>query len=129
MPSSTPISATYQTDSGPAWAGAHTLMLIGALVHGPELVGFLQPAAPSEHRRPLRMVAGSPGTLVRVATSLYGIPYFAVGADLSGDYHEAAPASRPFEGPRFGGHSPVGWPLVLSLLPDLAPGIDPKLRL
>lgn len=66
--------------------------------------------------------------LVRTATSVYSIPYYALGAELSQDYHERTSIT----GIR-GMLSLVGTLLAASLsfvvfFPDRTPGVDPKLN-
>jgi len=69
------------------WGRRHAFMLAGALTMG---VGFwlsFSPPRGLSHWALFAWVLGS-GFLVRTATSLYRVPYFALGAELSRDYDE-----------------------------------------
>lgn len=105
----------------------HTLMLIGVSAMGLSLWAFFSP--------PRGLGTGGlfvwllvTGTLVRLSISVYGVPYYAVGADLSRDYHERTSIA----GIR-GALALVGTLLAAGLsfvlfFPNSAAGVDPKLR-
>jgi GPH family glycoside/pentoside/hexuronide:cation symporter len=105
----------------------HTFMIIGALTMGVSFWAFLSPPQGLSTAALFAWLMGS-SLLVRTATSVYGIPYFALGAELSQDYHERT--------------SITGIRGILALLgtlaaaslsfvvffPDRTPGVDPKLN-
>ena len=69
------------------WGRRHVFMLAGALTMG---LGFWLSFAPPRgmsHGALFAWVLGT-GFLVRTASSLYRVPYFALGAELSRDYDE-----------------------------------------
>lgn len=105
----------------------HTFILVGALTMGVSFWAFLSPPQGLSTTALFAWLLGS-SILVRTATSVYGIPYFALGAELSQDYHERT--------------SITGLRGILALLgtlaaaslsfvvffPDRTPGVDPKLN-
>lgn len=109
------------------WGRRHALMLLGSLSMGPSFWMFWSP--PQNASTPL-LFAWLLGTslLVRSTTSLFIVPYFALGAELSRDYTERT--------------SITGLRGLLALLgtlaatvlalrvffPDTLPGVDPKLN-
>jgi GPH family glycoside/pentoside/hexuronide:cation symporter len=105
----------------------HTLMLAGAATMGLSLWAFFSP--------PRNLGTGGlfvwllvTGTLVRLTTSLYGIPYFAVGADLSQDYHERTSITAIRGGLALVGTLMAAGLSFILFFPDSAAGMDPKLR-
>ena len=105
----------------------HTFMLIGAVTMGISFWAFFSPPLGLSTTALFAWLLGS-SILVRTATSVYGIPYFALGAELSQDYHERT--------------SITGIRGILALLgtlaaaalsfvvffPNTTPGVDPKLN-
>lgn len=109
------------------WGRRHPFMLIGAVTMGASLWLFL---APPLGMSILALFVWMTVTslLVRTSTSIFLIPYFALGAELSGDYHERTAIS----GIR-AGFAMLGTLLTSSLsfalfFPDQGNGIDPKLN-
>jgi GPH family glycoside/pentoside/hexuronide:cation symporter len=104
----------------------HAFMLVGALTMGITFWAFLSPPQGLSTGTLFAWLLGS-SLLVRTATSVFGVPYFALGAELSEDYHERT--------------SITGIRGILALLgtlgaaalsfvvffPDRTPGVDPKL--
>lgn len=104
----------------------HAFMLVGAATMGPSFWAFFSP--------PQGLSTGAlfvwllvTSLLVRTMASVYAVPYFALGAELSQDYHERTTIT----GIR-GAFALLGTlaAAVLSFVvffPDAAPGVDPKL--
>jgi GPH family glycoside/pentoside/hexuronide:cation symporter len=105
----------------------HAFMLIGALTMGISFWAFLSPPQGLCTGSLFAWLLGS-SLLVRTMTSVFGVPYFALGAELSQNYHERT--------------SITGIRGILALLgtlaaaslsfvvffPDRTPGVDPKLN-
>jgi len=105
----------------------HAFMLVGTLTMGITFWAFLSPPQGLSTGALFAWLLGS-SLLVRTATSVFGVPYFALGAELSEDYHERT--------------SITGIRGILALLgtlaaaslsfvvffPDRTPGVDPKLN-
>jgi len=105
----------------------HTFMLAGALTMGATFWAFFHPPA-GLSTTGLFVWLLVTSLLVRTATSVYGIPYFALGAELSSDYQERTSIT----GIR-GAMALVGTLTAASLafvvfFPDATPGVDPKLN-
>ena len=105
----------------------HAFILVGALTMGVSFWAFLSPPQGLSTAALFAWLLGS-SLLVRTATSVYGIPYFALGAELSQDYHERTSIT----GIR-GILALLGTLAVASLsfvvfFPDRTPGVDPKLN-
>jgi Na+/melibiose symporter-like transporter len=109
-----------------AYGRRHPFMLAGALTMGASLWAFLSPPQDlSTALLFLWMLISS--LLVRTSTSVYLVPYFALGAELSADYHERTSISA-FRSIL----ALVGTLLTASLsflvfFPERTPGVDPKL--
>jgi GPH family glycoside/pentoside/hexuronide:cation symporter len=104
----------------------HTFMLAGALTMGASLWAFFSPprGASTAYLFAWLFVTGS---LVRITTSLFSVPYFALGAELSEDYHERTQITAIR-----GGLALLGTLLAAGLsfsvfFPNTTPGVDPKL--
>src|SRR6185503_21386399 len=69
------------------WGRRHVFMLAGALTMG---IGFWASFAPPRGLSTTGLFLWVLGTgfVVRTATSVYRVPYFALGAELSRDYDE-----------------------------------------
>lgn len=105
----------------------HSFMLVGALLMGVSFWAFFSP--PQNLSIPLLFVwLLVTSLMLRTASSVYGIPYNALGAELSQDYHERTSIT----GIR-GMLCLLGTLVAASLsfvvfFPDETPGIDPKLN-
>ena len=77
----------HVTDGVHVRSRRYSFMLIGALTMG---VGFWAFFSPPHNLSPVMLTAWLLGAsfLLRTATSMYSIPYYALGANLSQDYHE-----------------------------------------
>jgi GPH family glycoside/pentoside/hexuronide:cation symporter len=105
----------------------HVFILAGALTMGITFLAFFSPPQGLSTSALFAWLLGS-SFLVRTATSLYGVPYFALGAELSQDYHERTSIT----GIR-GLLALLGTLAAASLsfvvfFPDRTPGVDPKLN-
>jgi len=117
----------YLSDRTRFWLGRrHTLMLLGAVTMGPSFWAFFAP--------PQGMSTGAlflwllaTGLLVRTTSSLYSVPFLALGAELSQDYH-----GRSLVAGMRGAFALLGT-LAASVLPfalffaSPVAGVDPKL--
>jgi glycoside/pentoside/hexuronide:cation symporter, GPH family len=104
----------------------HSFMLIGALTMGITLWMFFSPPR-GLSREALFVWLLVSGTLVRVTTSLFNIPYFALGAEMSRDYEERTNIAAVR-----GGLALIGTLLTAALsfvvfFPNRLAGVDPKL--
>lgn len=104
----------------------HTFMIVGALTTGVSFYAFFSPPQGLTAGALFAWLLGS-SLLVRTAMSVYGIPYLALGADLSEDYHERTSIT----GIR-GILALLGTLVAASLsfvvfFPDRTSGVDPKL--
>jgi len=117
----------YLTDKKNASARRFNSMLLGAFAMGISFWAFFSPPS---------WLSGLPllawlfifSLIVRSATSMYSIPYYAVGANLTQDYNERTSIT----GVR-GMIGIIGTSLAASLsfvlfFPDKVPGVDPKLN-
>jgi glycoside/pentoside/hexuronide:cation symporter, GPH family len=105
----------------------HTFMLVGALTMGASFWAFFSPFQDLPAAALFAWLLVS-GLLVRTTTSFYTVPYYAVGAELSHDYHE-----RTLVTGLRGILALIGTlaaaPLSLVVFfPDRTPGVDPKLN-
>ena len=116
----------YLTDGTRADSKRYRFMLTGALTMG---LGFWAFFSPPPHLSTGTLFAWllAASFVVRTATSIYSIPYYAVGISLSQDYHErtSITATR-------GVASAIGTLLTASLsfvifFPERVKGVDPKL--
>jgi len=104
----------------------HGFMLAGALTMGASFWAFFDPPAGLSTSGLFAWLLVT-SLLVRTATSVYGIPYFALGAELSSDYQErtAITAVRGALG-LIGTLGAASLSFVL-FFPNTTPGVDPKL--
>jgi Na+/melibiose symporter-like transporter len=108
------------------WGRRHAFMLAGALTMG---IGFWASFAPPRGLSTTGLFLWVLGTgfVVRTATSVYRVPYFALGAELSRDYDERTSVTA------FRGFLAVAGALAAASLsfvvffPNRVPGVDPKL--
>ncbi|HEY2012202.1 MAG TPA: MFS transporter, partial [Bryobacteraceae bacterium] len=116
----------YLTDGVNAGSKRFNFMLVGALTMG---VGFWAFFAPPRNLSTVMLCAWllAASFVVRTATSIYSIPYYALGMNLSRDYHERTSITgiRSFA-------SGIGTLLTASLsfvvfFPEKVKGVDPKL--
>ncbi len=117
----------YLTDGVRATSRRYRSMLIGALTMG---VGFWAFFSPPRNLSTVTLFAWllAASFVVRTATSMYSIPYSAIGVNLSQDYHERTSITAIR-----GMASTIGTLLTASLsfvifFPDKVPGADPKLN-
>jgi GPH family glycoside/pentoside/hexuronide:cation symporter len=109
------------------WGRRHAFMIAGALTMG---IGFWASFAPPRglSTTGLFLWLLLTGFLVRTATSVYRVPYFALGAELSRDYDERTSVTA------FRGFLAVMGALAAGSLsfrlffPNQAAGVDPKLE-
>ncbi len=103
----------------------HLFMLVGAMTMGVSFWAYFSP--------PQGLGTGAlfawllvTNLMVRTSTSVFSIPYFALGAELSQDYHErtAITATRGLVG-LLGTMAAASLSFLL-FFPDRIPGIDPK---
>lgn len=117
----------YLTDDVLGRSRRHIVMLIGALAMGPGFWAFFSPPhGLSGTMLLVWMFVAS--FVVRTATSMYSIPYYALGVTLSTDYHERTSITAIR-----GITSIIGTSLVASLsfvlfFREKVPGVDPKLQ-
>ena len=108
------------------WGRRHAFMLAGALTMG---LGFWASFAPPRGMSATGLFLWLLGTgfLVRTATSVYRVPYFALGAELSRDYDErtSVTAFRGFLA--VVGALAAGSLSFLLFFPNRTEGVDPKL--
>ncbi|MEW6442569.1 MAG: MFS transporter [bacterium] len=113
--------------ASPRWGRRHLMMLVGALLMGVLFASFF---APPRGLSPLSLFLWFLGTSLafRTASSLYGIPYYALGAELSQDYYERSQITglRSAWG-LIGTLCAATLPFLL-FFPDVPGGADPKLR-
>ena len=117
----------YLTDQKDAQNRRFKFMLIGAFAMGISFWAFFSPPA-ALTGLPLLAWLFIASLIVRSATSMYSIPYYAVGANLTQDYNERTSIT----GVR-GIIGILGTALAASLsfrlfFPDRTPGVDPKLN-
>ena len=117
----------HVTDGARANSRRYSFMLIGALTMG---VGYWAFFSPPQNLSMVTLAIWLLGAslVLRTATSMYGIPYYALGANLSQDYHERTSIA----GIR-GITSVIGTTATASLsfvlfFPDKVQGVDPKLE-
>lgn len=108
------------------WGRRHAFMLAGALTMG---IGFWMSFAPPHGLSTTALFLWLLGTgfLVRTATSVYRVPYFALGAELSRGYDErtSITAFRGFLA--VVGSLAAGGLSFLWFFPNRTAGVDPKL--
>lgn len=104
-----------------------SFMLIGALAMG---LGFCAFFSPPRNLSLVMLTAWLLGAsfLLRTATSMYCIPYYALGANLSQDYHERTSIAGIRGITSIVGTCATGALSFLIFFPDRVPGVDPKLE-
>lgn len=104
----------------------HGFMLVGALTMGLSLWLFFSPPRGLSTPLLFAWLLGS-SLLVRTSTSIFNVPYYALGAELSDDYHERSVITgvRGFLG--LLGTLAAASLSFLIFFPDRLPGVDPKL--
>ncbi len=117
----------HVTDGAHARSRRNSFMLVGSLTMG---VGYWAFFSPPHNLSSVMLIAWLLGAslLLRTATSIYSIPYYALGANLSQDYHERTSIAgiRVLT-------STIGTAATASLsfvlfFPEQVPGVDPKLE-
>jgi glycoside/pentoside/hexuronide:cation symporter, GPH family len=80
----------YLSDSSrPSLGRRHAFMLLGALTLGPSFWAFFSPPQGLPNVALFIWLLGT-SLLVRTAFSAFSVPYYALGAEMSDDYHERA---------------------------------------
>jgi len=105
----------------------HTFMLTGALTMGVSLWAFLSPPQGLSTATLFAWLLGS-SLLVRTTTSVFGVPYFALGAELSQDYHERTSITGIRGALALMGTLATAALSFVVFFPDATPGVDPKLN-
>ena len=105
----------------------HAFMLVGALTMGITFWAFLSPPQGLSTGALFAWLLGS-SLLVRTATSVFGVPYFAMGAELSEDYHERTSVTGIRGILALLGTLGVAALSFVVFFPDRTPGVDPKLN-
>lgn len=105
----------------------HTFMLAGALTMGISFWLFLSPPQGLSIGALFTWLLGS-SLLVRTTTSVFGVPYFALGAELSQDYHERTSITAIRGGWALLGTLATAALSFVVFFPDTVPGVDPKLN-
>jgi Na+/melibiose symporter-like transporter len=105
----------------------HTFILVGALTMGITFWAFFSPPQGLSTGALFAWLLGS-SFLVRTATSLYGVPYFALGAELSQDYHERTSITGIRGILALLGTLAAASLSFVAFFPDRTPGVDPKLN-
>jgi glycoside/pentoside/hexuronide:cation symporter, GPH family len=105
----------------------HLLMIVGALTMGVSMWLFFSP--PQGLSTPLLFLWLLVTTLlVRTSTSIYGVPYFTLGAELSSDYHERTSITGIRAILAMVGTLAVAGLSFVLFFPDQSTGVDPKLN-
>ena len=105
----------------------HAFMLVGALTMGITFWAFLSPPQGLSTGALFAWLLGS-SLLVRTATSVFGVPYFALGAELSEDYHERTSITGIRGILALLGTLGTAVSSFVVFFPDRTPGVDPKLN-
>lgn len=105
----------------------HTFMLAGALTMGATFWAFFHPPAGLSTTGLFAWLLAT-SLLVRTATSLYGVPYFAFGAELSSDYQERTSITAVRGALGLLGTMAAASLSFVVFFPDTTLGIDPKLN-
>jgi len=105
----------------------HAFMLVGALTMGITFWAFLSPPQGLSTGALFAWLLGS-SLLVRTATSVFGVPYFALGAELSQDYHERTSITGIRGILALLGTLGTATSSFVVFFPDRTPGVDPKLN-
>jgi len=105
----------------------HTFMLIGALTMGVSFWALFSPPQGLSTGALFGWALGS-NLLVRTAASVYSIPYYALGAELSRDYHERTSITGIRGILALLGTLAAAALSFVTFFPDRTPGVDPKLN-
>ncbi|MGH2541226.1 MAG: MFS transporter [Ardenticatenaceae bacterium] len=107
--------------------GRYPFMLVGALTVGVSFWAFFSPPS-GMSTMGLFVWLLTTSLLVRTASSVYGVPYYALGAELSQDYHErtSITATRGFLA--LLGTLGAAALSFLVFFPNAQDGVDPKLN-
>jgi GPH family glycoside/pentoside/hexuronide:cation symporter len=103
----------------------HGLMLLGAITMGASFWAFFSPPRGAGQLVVFAWLVGT-GVLVRTTTSLYAVPYFALGAELSEDYQERTSVTAVRGFMAMVGTLGAASLSFLLFFPDLADGRDSK---
>jgi len=105
----------------------HTFMLVGALTMGGSFWAFFSPPQGLSSGALFAWLLGT-SLLVRTTTSVYCIPYYALGAELSPDYHERTSITGVRGIMALLGALAAASLSFVVFFPDKTPGVDPKLN-
>jgi len=105
----------------------HTFMLAGALIMGVSFWAFFSPPQRLSTPALFAWLLVS-DLLVRTAASVYGIPYFALGAEMSRDYHERTSITGLRGLLALLGTLAAAALSFVVFFPDRTPRVDPKLN-
>jgi Na+/melibiose symporter-like transporter len=117
----------YRSDRCRAGLGRrHLFMLFGALTMGASFWAyFAPPPALSPTHLVLWFLAAN--LLLRTTTSLFGVPYYALGAELSQDYHERTSVTGIRSAWALTGTLCAAVLSFVVFFPNTQEGVDPKL--
>lgn len=105
----------------------HTFMLIGSLTMGLSFWLVFSPPQGLPRGVLLVWLLGA-NLLVRTAISVYGVPYYALGAELSQEYHERTAIAGIRSLLALLGTLAAASLSFVVFFPDRTPGVDPKLN-
>ncbi len=105
----------------------HTFMLVGALTMGWSFWAFFSPPQGLSSGALFAWLLGT-SLLVRTTTSIYCIPYYALGAEFSPDYHERTSITGVRGILALLGSLAAASLSFVVFFPDKTPGVDPKLN-
>ncbi len=122
-----PVIGTASDRSRGRLGKRHGLMLFGAAGMGVSFWAYFSP--PEDLSVPLLFTwLLITNLLIRTLTSIYSIPYYALGAELSDDYHERTSITAFRGGLTLLGTMATAVLCFALFFPDAAPGEDPKLN-
>jgi Na+/melibiose symporter-like transporter len=108
------------------WGRRHFFLLIGTLTMGTTFWSYFSPPRNLSHGLLLLWFITS-NLLIRTTTSLFGVPYYALGAELSQDYQERTSITAIRSAwALFGTLSTVTLSFLV-FFPNYLQGVDPKL--
>ncbi len=104
----------------------HAYMLVGTLTMGLSFWGYF---APPRGLAPAALVLWFLGAnlFLRTTTSLFGVPYYALGAELTQDYHERSSVTGIRSAWALAGTLSAAVLSFVVFFPNTEPGIDPKI--
>src|SRR5206468_12592656 len=118
----------YLSDKArPGFGRRHAFMLVGTLTMGTAMWAFLSPPRQLSAPALVAWLLGA-SVLLRTTTAVYGVPYYALGAELSEDYHERTSIAALRGLLAFLGMLGAASLSFLVFFPDRTQGTDPKLE-